>query len=229
MARKALRPDYNEDPERFRTARRTQARHASEEDVHRRVAQRFIAEGLTPVLDVGCGEGELATHLPAGAWVGVDSSAIMLARAPSPHFLAQATGLPFDDRSFAAVAFLYVLYHLSDPTLALCEARRVLRPGGLVAAAAPSQADSPELADFLPSARLTFDAELAPNLLSRFFTDIEVERWDLPILELPDESAVRDYLIGKGADHEAVAAGSQSVSLPLRVTKRGALVFARRR
>lgn len=177
---------------------------------------------------VGCGEGELARHLPAQAWVGVDSSAIMLARAPSPHFLAQATGFPFDDRSFAAVALLYVLYHLSDPTLALCEARRVLRPGGLVVAAAPSHADSPELADFLPSARLTFDAELAP-MLSRFFTDTEVERWDLPILELPDESAVRDYLIGKAADHEAVAAGSQSVSLPLRVTKRGALVFARRR
>jgi SAM-dependent methyltransferase len=52
-------------------------RHALAPDVHERVARRFVVEGLTPVLDVGCGEGELATHLPGGAWVGVDASAEM--------------------------------------------------------------------------------------------------------------------------------------------------------
>jgi ubiquinone/menaquinone biosynthesis C-methylase UbiE len=46
------------------------------------VAERLITEGLLPVLDVGCGEGELARHLPEGCWVGVDSSATLLARAP---------------------------------------------------------------------------------------------------------------------------------------------------
>jgi SAM-dependent methyltransferase len=130
-------------------------------DVHERVARRF--EGLTPVLDVGCGEGELARHLPAGAWVGVDASAEMLAGAPEPHHRADATALPFPDESFGSVALLYVLYHLLDPTLALTEARRVLKPGGLVAVAAPSRHDSPEVAHVLPRGGLTFDAELAPR------------------------------------------------------------------
>jgi ubiquinone/menaquinone biosynthesis C-methylase UbiE len=60
----------------------------------------------------------------------------MLARAPQPHHLADATALPFPDESFRSVALLYVLYHLPDPALALAEARRVLQSGGLVAAAA---------------------------------------------------------------------------------------------
>jgi hypothetical protein len=64
--------------------------------------------------------------------------------------------------------------------LALAEARRVLQPGGLVAVAAPSRHDSPELADALPPTPLTFDAELAPELLAHFFTVVEVEPWDAP-------------------------------------------------
>jgi ubiquinone/menaquinone biosynthesis C-methylase UbiE len=133
---RAVPPDYDRDPDRFRLARSVLRRHALAPDVHERVARRFVAEGLTPVLDVGCGEGELATHLPAGAWVGVDASAEMLRRAPEPHHQADATALPFSDEAFGSVALLYVLYHLPDPASALAEARRVLQPGGLVAVAA---------------------------------------------------------------------------------------------
>jgi SAM-dependent methyltransferase len=68
-------PDYDGDPGRFRLARSVLREHALVEDVHERVARRILAERLAPVLDVGCGEGELAPHLPEGAWVGVDSSA----------------------------------------------------------------------------------------------------------------------------------------------------------
>ena len=91
------------------------------------------------MLDVGCGEGELARHLPDGAWLGVDSSREMLTRAPAPAVLADAAALPFPDGSFDAVALLYVLYHLQEPASALSEAHRVLRPGGLLAVAAPSR------------------------------------------------------------------------------------------
>jgi ubiquinone/menaquinone biosynthesis C-methylase UbiE len=197
--------------------------------VHERVAQRLLADGATPVLDVGCGEGELARHLPDGSWFGLDNSAEMLRRAPEPALEGEATALPFGDASFGSVVLLYVLYHLPDPTPALAEAHRVLRAGGLVSVAAPSRHDSPELSDFLVHASLTFDAELAPPLLERLFDEVEVERWDAPLLELPDRGAVRDYLVGKGVAPDRAALGAESVDPPLSVTKRGAVVFGRKR
>src|ERR671920_508652 len=124
----AIRPDYDEDPERFRLARSVLSRYGPGSDVHQIVAARLIDEQLLPVLDVGCGEGELARFLPAGAWCGLDSSRTLLARAP-----------------------------------------RFLRRGGLLAVAAPSRDDSPELAGALGRPALTFDAEIAAELLGELF------------------------------------------------------------
>jgi SAM-dependent methyltransferase len=227
-SRRVRNADYDSDPSRFRLARSVLEQHARAADIHAEVAERFLAEELTPVLDVGCGEGELSKHLPDGAWVGVDNSPTMLARAPKPNVLAEATDLPFEDESYGAVALLYVLYHLEDPRQALAEARRLLRRGGLLAVAAPSRHDSPELAHALPSEPLTFDAELAPQLLAEQFTAVEAERWDAPLLELPTRDAVHDYLIGKGAAPAAAQAAADQADLPLAVTKRGAVVFARK-
>jgi hypothetical protein len=49
------------------------------------------------------------------------------------------------------------------------------------------------------ASRLSFDAEPAPDLLATLFTDIQIEPWDAPLLELPTQAAVRDYLIGKAS------------------------------
>jgi SAM-dependent methyltransferase len=220
--------DYDRDPARFRAARAVQRKHGVAPDIHARVARRVLAERATPVLDIGCGEGELARHLPRDAWVGLDSSPTMLARAPQPNVVGEATALPFPDASFGAAALLYVLYHLAEPAQALAEAHRVLTPGGLVAVAAPSRHDSPELADAIPDRTLTFDSELAPRLLGDVFRQVEVESWDAPLLELPTRRAVRDYLVGKGCEAEHARAAAEATTVPIRVTKRGSLVVARK-
>jgi SAM-dependent methyltransferase len=220
--------DYDENPGRVRLARSVLRRHAVAGDVHKPVARRFVAEGLARVLDVGCGEGELARYLPDGAWVGLDNSQTMLDRGPAGGVRGEATTLPFADESFDGVAILYVLYHLSDPRRALAEARRVMRPGGLIAVAAPSRHDSPELAHALPKTPLTFDAELAPGLLRGLFEEPEVKHWDAPLVELPTARDVRDYLIGKQVAPDRAQAVAEAVELPLSVSKRGALLFARK-
>ena len=104
-----------------------------------------------------------------------------------------------------------------------------MRPGGLIAVAAPSRHDSPELAHALPKTPLTFDAELAPGLLRELFEEPEVKRWDAPLVELPTARAVRDYLVGKQVAPDRAQAAAKTTELPLRVTKRGALLIARKR
>ncbi|WP_328464257.1 methyltransferase domain-containing protein [Streptomyces sp. NBC_00448] len=102
------------------------------------------------VLDLGCGPG---TDLPAladeagpgGTVLGVDRDPDMAARArtrtallPSTHVqLADLHALPFPDASVDRAHTDRVLQHVADPARALAEARRVLRPGGLLVMAEP--------------------------------------------------------------------------------------------
>jgi SAM-dependent methyltransferase len=197
-----------------------------DDDVHGSVATRLAAEGALPVLELGGATGPLArTGIPA---VVVDIAA-HVARAPLPAVRADATRLPFADDSFGAVAALWMLYHLPDPTPALREARRVLRPGGVFAASAPSRHNDPELSDLLPGwgEPLTFDAERAAAVVSAVFAVEDVVTWDEPLIDLPDRSAVARYLRGRGMSDQAAHAASPRVRTPLRLTKRGCVVWAR--
>ena len=81
--------DYDQNPGLVRLARSVLHRHAVAGDVHELVARRFIAEGFARVLDVGCGEGELARYLPDGTWVGLDNSQTMLARAVRDYLIGK--------------------------------------------------------------------------------------------------------------------------------------------
>ena len=108
----------------------------------------FLLPRLRPdaeVLDIGCGSGTITTGLArrASRVVGLDMSAEVVdaARAHADDFsLSNASfqvgsvyDLPWDDKSFDVVYAHQVLQHLADPVRALREARRVLRPGGIVA------------------------------------------------------------------------------------------------
>ena len=147
--RSGLPPEAFEDWLTDRVARRPEGRRAREvygaEDVHD-FARRAILEALAlgpddRLLDVGCGGGLLLRDaLAAGAAAtGLDHSAEMVAlareRAPGAEVvLGSAERLPFGDGSFTAVAMSVVFFFLPDPVAALAECRRVLVPGGRLAA-----------------------------------------------------------------------------------------------
>ncbi len=86
------------------------------------------------LLDVGCGGGLLAPHVPAGyRHVGVDLSASALAVAAEhgvEPIRADAAALPFADATFDVVVAGEVLEHVPDFRAVVAEALRVLRPGG---------------------------------------------------------------------------------------------------
>ena len=229
---KALPTDYDRDPGRFRAGVSTVERHAAEGDVHVPVAERLHSERLEPVLDLGCGEGRLVDPLRARGVrvVGFDRSPTMLAGVPEPRVRGEAASLPFDAGSFGSVAALYVLYHVADPKRVIAECRRVLRRGGLFVACAPSRHDHPELASvLLDDEPMTFDAENGPRILREYFQDVEIERWDGPYVHLPDREALVLYLYGHGLAKARAEEAASSVSTPLDVTKRGALMFGYKR
>ena len=95
------------------------------------------------MLDIGCGPGtitaDFAVRVNPGKVCGVDSAvdAIDAARRDHPDVdfkIGDVYRLEFDDASWDIVHAHQVLQHLSDPVAALTEMRRVVRPGGVVAA-----------------------------------------------------------------------------------------------
>jgi ubiquinone/menaquinone biosynthesis C-methylase UbiE len=111
----------------------------------------YLAPRLRPgqrLLDVGCGPGtitvDLAGLVAPGEVVALDREPAVLAEVEA---LAAARGLTnlvttvgdvyaleLGDATFDVVHAHQVLQHLSDPVAALREMRRVIRPGGAVAA-----------------------------------------------------------------------------------------------
>jgi SAM-dependent methyltransferase len=209
-----LPPDYDSDPERWGSWE-------SPRDVHEEIAPELSG----PVLDVGCGEGRLASTLGGRiAWVGVDSSATQLAANPNrPVVRADMRALPFGDDSFAEVTHLWCLYHLEDPSTAIAEAKRVLRSGGRYFASTAARDNDPEL---LPEGHTpsSFDAEEAASIVASVFGEAKQERWDGKFFSLRTGDEVRAYCRHNYIPDER----AEGVKLPLWLTKRGVLVRAQK-
>jgi ubiquinone/menaquinone biosynthesis C-methylase UbiE len=95
-------------------------------------------------LDAGCGTGRHAVRLAERGCttVGIDLSDAMLreasAKAASAHFAGgDLRALPFPDATFDLVVSSLAICHLPEPSSALRELARVLRPGGTLVVSDP--------------------------------------------------------------------------------------------
>jgi ubiquinone/menaquinone biosynthesis C-methylase UbiE len=95
-------------------------------------------------LDAACGTGRHAAVLNSHGCVtvGIDQSEAMLdiARSKLPRALFErgdVQDMPFEDASFDLAVISLALCHLTDPTGAVVELARVLRPGGTLVIADP--------------------------------------------------------------------------------------------
>jgi ubiquinone/menaquinone biosynthesis C-methylase UbiE len=105
---------------------------------------RIIPEASGEVLEIGVGGGANLRFYDPGrvtAVHGVDPSAGLRAQAaaaPRPEGLTvvltdgAAEALPYEDGRFDTVVCTFVLCSVTSPAAALGEARRVLKPGGLL-------------------------------------------------------------------------------------------------
>ncbi|MBW2736046.1 MAG: metalloregulator ArsR/SmtB family transcription factor [Deltaproteobacteria bacterium] len=96
----------------------------------------------TRLVDLGCGDGEMAAVLGDAACkvVGVDRSLEMLTAAEARTvnhdnvrlLHGDLVALPLPSDTFDAALMMLALTYLEEPHTALCEMTRVLRPGGRV-------------------------------------------------------------------------------------------------
>lgn len=107
----------------------------------RRAAVRSAGlRGGEAVLDVACGTGDLSRAFAdagAGRVVGLDFTPAMLEiartkRGGIEYVEGDAMALPFGDASFDVVSIAFGIRNVAEPSRALGEFRRVLRPGGRV-------------------------------------------------------------------------------------------------
>jgi len=153
------------------------------------------------VLEVGCGEGELAQRLMNDLRADV----IALDQSPRMVELTMARGvdarvgdvqeLPFPDESFDVAVAAWMLFHVPALDLALSELARVLTPGGRLVAATNCADHLIEMFELAGADRfeLPFGGENAEPLLSRNFARVERRAADGTVT-FSEADAIRSYL-----------------------------------
>lgn len=150
------------------------------------------------VVDLGCGfNGDLLARLAPriGQGLGFDLSVSQTAQAPNVRLHAGNADapLPLDSSSIDLVTCLAVLEHVLRPVVLLAEARRVLRPDGVLVVTTPAAVARPIVEVISRRLRLIDPAEIddhkryySPATLRRELRDagfahdrIDVRRFEL--------------------------------------------------
>ena len=157
------------------------------------------------VLDLGCGAGywtgAIARRFPWMQVEGIDYGAEFLSKARRDHagdrarFLRGDIGrLPFREGRFDCVYADNTLEHAYSVTATLAETHRVLRPGGVLIAALPSDARNPDrICD--NHTWKTEPRDVATRLLAAGFRDVALEEVDTFRLGMPPYPPARDGMI----------------------------------
>ena len=113
----------------------------------RDILLRWLAPHPGPILELGCGSGDMLVSLMAAdkPVTGVDLSGEMLMRAArrlrdAAHvdlLQADTRCLPFPEQAYNVVVTMGVIEYVPDPMQMLREIARVLRPGGVLALTLP--------------------------------------------------------------------------------------------
>lgn len=216
-------------------AARKSAYRLSEGPDAREVAFRAVAE-VSPrrVLEVGCGEGELAQQIVAEigcTLVAVDQSPRMveLTRARGVNArIGDVQALAFADRVFDCAVANWMLYHVPDLDRALAELARVLRPGGRLVAATNGLHHLGELWALVGRDRslepVRFFAETGEKPLRKHFA--RVERRDVEgEVTFPTRDDLRNYIASSIA-HKHLAEHVPPLDGPFTATRRATIFVA---
>ena len=188
--------------------------------------ERFRQGNRGRLLDVGCGAGYFLDAARKAGWLvqGVELSAA------AAHVGREQLGLDifqgtladaaFPDASFDVLTLFEVLEHLRDPGTVLAEARRILKPGGLLAVQVPNDLDAYRAWLSRSDNRWW----VIPPLHLFYFTEPTLRRWlesfDMDVLSLASEGNVGNdavtLLRSRGqTPGRYVTAGLRRLSIPL--------------
>ena len=180
-------------------ARKNIYRDVTGPDARELAVQAVLEVEPSRVLEVGCGEGELAQRLTAevGTVVAIDQSPRMVELSAARDVDARVGDvqeLPFPDESFDAALAAWMLYHVPDLEHGLSELARVVRPGGRLVATTNSNDHVAELLALggLERWDMPFSAENGAPRLERHFETVEW-RDAYGTVTLNDIDAVRSY------------------------------------
>lgn len=190
------------------------------------------------ILDVGCGPGwfweAAASDLPQNLHLtladlssGMAQEAVERCRhlpfASVTGQQADAAALPFEDGSFETVIAMHMLYHLPDPSKAVAEMHRVLKPGGFLAVTTNGAGNMRELyalttvfgSQPIDPAGAAFGYDAAERIMQAQFGNVTMKQHPACLRVTDPEDvflALTSYPPGDAADEAQLAAFLDAIS-----------------